>query len=64
MEKRAADNEAETARLKEAAQAALAAHQAAQATADQAGQAAAALSEAVRKWIEDKRKAIGELVAQ
>jgi hypothetical protein len=62
--KRAADHEAETARLKADGQAALAAHQARQADADQAGRAAAALATAVMGKISDIRKTLGELVAQ
>jgi colicin import membrane protein len=59
--KRSTDNEAETVRLKEAAQAALAVHQAAQATADQAKADANALMEAVRTKIGTMRQAIMEL---
>jgi hypothetical protein len=59
--KRAAANEAETAKLKDAAQAALAAHQAARATADKSKADAEALVEAVRKKIDGMRQAIGEI---
>lgn len=60
---RAADNEAETVKLKEAAQAALDAHQAAIVVAGQAKADADAMAKAVRIKIDAMRQAIGEIAS-